>query len=84
MPKISPNYKFNILFVLILFVLFHPVNAYSVPFISKDTEIAMGNGADVEISRQYGIYQDKELQIYVNNIGQNLVSQLSVKSGIRL
>ncbi|MBT5375203.1 MAG: M48 family metalloprotease [Nitrospinaceae bacterium] len=79
MPKIPLSYQFGVLFVLILFVLLHSVNAYSVPFISKDTEIAMGKGADVEISRQYGIYQDKELQIYVNDIGQNLVSQLSDK-----
>ena len=39
----------------------------------------MGKGADEQISKQYGIYQDKELQIYVNRIGQNLVSQLSDK-----
>ena len=37
----------------------------------------MGKGADEQISKQYGIYQDKELQIYVNRIGQKLVSQLS-------
>jgi len=41
--------------------------------------MAMGKGADEQISRQYGIYQDKELQIYVNRIGQNLVSRLSDK-----
>ena len=41
--------------------------------------MAMGKGADAQISKQYGIYQDKELQIYVNRIGQNLVSQLSDK-----
>ncbi len=41
--------------------------------------MAMGKGADAQISEQYGIYQDKELQIYVNKIGQNLVDQLSDK-----
>ncbi len=39
----------------------------------------MGKEADKQISRQYGIYQDKELQIYVNKVGQKLVSQLSDK-----
>ena len=41
--------------------------------------MAMGKGADEQISRQYGIYQNKELQLYVNKIGQHLVSQLSDK-----
>ncbi len=39
----------------------------------------MGKAADEQISRQYGIYQDKELQIYVHGIGQNLVAKLSDK-----
>ena len=37
----------------------------------------MGKGADQQITQQYGIYQDKELQLYVNGIGQKLVSKLS-------
>jgi predicted Zn-dependent protease len=75
MPKLSKK----IFILLFLFVLFHPLDAHSVPFISHETEIAMGKGADEQISKQYGIYQNKELQLYVNNIGQNLVSQLSDK-----
>ena len=66
-------------FCLVLLVLFSPAISHSVPFISKKTEMAMGKGADEQISKQYGIYQDKELQIYVNRIGQKLVSQLSDK-----
>ncbi len=39
----------------------------------------MGREADKQIVQQYGIYQDKALQLYVNEIGQNLVSSLSDK-----
>ncbi len=53
--------------------------SYSVPFISEETELSMGKGADKEITDVYGIYPDKSLQIYVDQIGQRLVSQLSDK-----
>ena len=45
--------------------------------ISVETELAMGREADKQISIQYGIYQDKVLQLYVNNIGQKLIAELS-------
>ena len=77
MPKILKNFK-SVLSVCILILLL-PVVSESVPFISQETEIAIGKGADAQISQQYGIYQDKELQIYVNEIGQKLVLQLSDK-----
>ena len=55
----------------------------SVPFISEETELAMGKGADKEITRGgpggYGIYPDKALQLYVDEIGQKLVSELADK-----
>lgn len=79
MPKKLKNFKLLLLPLLAILVLLHPIDTYSVPFISQETEIAMGKGADEQVSRQYGIYQDKELQLYVNRIGQNLVSQLSDK-----
>ncbi len=79
MPKISKNLISILLPLLTLLVLFYPVDTHSVPFISHETELAMGKGADQQIIQQYGIYQDKELQLYVNGIGQNLVSQLSDK-----
>ena len=50
--------------------------AESVPFISKETELSMGRGADKEVVQQYGIYQDKALQLYINEIGQDLISRL--------
>lgn len=56
-----------------------PPSAFTVPFISKETELSMGKGADKQIVQQYGIYQDKQLQLYVNKVGQKLVSNLSDK-----
>lgn len=53
--------------------------SYSVPFISEETELSMGKGADKEITEVYGIYQDKNLQIYVDQVGQKLAAQLSDK-----
>jgi predicted Zn-dependent protease len=79
MPKIYKKSLIVFLPLLVLLVLFLPLDTYSVPFISQETEIAMGKAADKQITRQYGIYQNKELQLYVNRIGQNLVSQLSDK-----
>lgn len=51
----------------------------AVPFISLEKEVSMGKGADKQIVQQYGIYQDKPLQLYVNEVGQKLVSNLSDK-----
>ena len=71
---------FNVFIYIILailifsFLLVYPV--HSVPFISKAKEIELGRSADKDIVRQYGIYQDKALQLYVNTIGQTLVSKL--------
>ncbi len=53
--------------------------ARAVPFISQETELSLGREADPQIIRQYGLYQDKRLQLYVNDVGQRLVSQLSDK-----
>ena len=65
--------------LLILFLSVIPFTAKSVPFVSLETEIAMGKAADASIIKQIGLYQDKTLQLYVNDIGQNLVSKLSDK-----
>ncbi|MBC8284246.1 MAG: M48 family metalloprotease [Nitrospinae bacterium] len=56
-----------------------PLSVQSIPFVTLETEIAMGKEADAAIIQQFGIYQDKSLQLYVNRIGQKLVSQLSDK-----
>jgi len=65
--------------VFTLFVLVFPFAAKSVSFVSLETEIAMGKAADISIIKQFGLYQDKNLQLYINDIGQNLVSNLSDK-----
>jgi predicted Zn-dependent protease len=39
----------------------------------------MGQQADKEVVAQFGLYDDKSLQLYVNEIGQKLVSNLSDK-----
>jgi len=39
----------------------------------------MGQQADKEVIAQFGLYSDKNLQLYVNEIGQKLVSHLSDK-----
>ena len=67
----------TIVFFLFSFSLSSPV--YSVPFISKKKEIEIGRSGDKQIVLQFGIYQDKSLQLYVNTIGQKLVSKLSNK-----
>jgi predicted Zn-dependent protease len=64
------------------FAIFHSffsISSQALPFVSLETELAMGKEADISIIQQLGIYQDKSLQLYVNDIGQKLVSQLSDK-----
>ncbi len=39
----------------------------------------MGRGGDKEVIQQFGLYQNKPLQLYVNRIGQKLISNLSNK-----
>ena len=74
----TPRFIFTVI-ILFLFSrsLVSPV--HSVPFISKKKEIEIGRSGDKQIVLQFGIYQDKSLQLYVNTIGQKLVSKLSNK-----
>ncbi|MEE2987499.1 MAG: M48 family metalloprotease [Nitrospinota bacterium] len=67
----------SVLAFFLLFLLYSP--SYAVPFISHETEINMGKEADPQISEQFGIYQDKTLQLYVNEIGQKLLGNLADK-----
>lgn len=67
-----------VFFILPGFILLcQPSVSLSVPFISKETELSMGQQGDKEVIAQYGLYSDKSLQLYVNEIGQKLVSNLS-------
>ncbi|HEV8579231.1 MAG TPA: M48 family metalloprotease [Thermoanaerobaculia bacterium] len=42
--------------------------------ISEEQEIAMGREADQQVQQQLGLYNDAELQSYVNRIGQKLAA----------
>ena len=53
--------------------------SYSIPFISKKKEVEIGRTGDKQIVLQFGIYQDKALQLYIHTIGQKLVSKLTNK-----
>ena len=42
---------------------------------SEAQEIALGRSADAEVRKQYSVYQNPELQSYVNGVGQALASR---------
>ena len=65
--------------VFAVFMTAYPLFVHSIPFVTLETEMAMGKEADRAIIKQFGIYQDKPLQLYINKIGQKLVAQLSDK-----
>jgi predicted Zn-dependent protease len=74
----------KLFFILIIFFIFlfnfiliSP--SHSVPFISNKKEIQIGQSGNKQIILQYGIYQDKSLQLYINKIGLKLVSKLTNK-----
>jgi len=74
----NKNKRFFIRFICTFIISFFTyASVSSVPFISKESELKIGVSGDKEVIIQYGIYQDKTLQLYVNNIGQNLISKLS-------
>jgi predicted Zn-dependent protease len=74
-----PNPFKSTFLAFFIFLSSFSVSAQAVPFVSLETELAMGKEADASIIQQFGVYQNKSLQLYVNNIGQKLVSQLSDK-----
>ncbi|HVR96442.1 MAG TPA: M48 family metalloprotease [Thermoanaerobaculia bacterium] len=43
-----------------------------IAFIGEEQEIAMGREADQQIVQSLGLYQDQEMQAYVNQLGQRL------------
>ena len=78
---INSTNKIN-LFILVVIFIFSSIiisSVYSIPFISKKKEVEIGRTADKQIILQYGIYQNKVLQLYINKIGQKLVSKLTNK-----
>ena len=74
----SSNLRRGLLAGLIFcFFVFQNLPLQAVPFISKETELSMGQGADPQVIAQFGLYQNKPLQLYVNDIGQKLVAALN-------
>ena len=73
--------KYKRLFIRAICTLIIFFSTYSsgstIPLISKESELKIGTSGDKEIILQYGLYQNKALQLYVNNIGQNLIRKLS-------
>jgi predicted Zn-dependent protease len=47
---------------------------HQLALISEQQEIAMGKEADGQVQQQLGLYNDPELQAYVNRIGQRLAA----------
>ena len=72
-----PGFRPFLAGVIFVLLLIPASNAFSVPFIDKEMDLSMGRGADKDVIAQYGIYPNKPLQLYVNRIGQKLVSHLS-------
>jgi predicted Zn-dependent protease len=51
----------------------NPVTGHSdFVMMSQADEISLGRKADAEVRKEYGVYQDPELQAYVNRVGQKL------------
>ncbi|HYG63584.1 MAG TPA: M48 family metalloprotease [Thermoanaerobaculia bacterium] len=44
-------------------------------FISEEQEVAMGREADQQVVQSLGLYQDEEVQAYVNRLGQQLARE---------
>ncbi len=47
---------------------------------SWDQELQLGKQADQEISEHYGVYEDKELDTYISDLGQLLVEHSHMRS----
>lgn len=67
----------NTFFALFSFsLLIAPLNVQSIQVFSEESEVSLGKKADKDVLKIYGLYNDKVLQEYVNNIGQKLVDAL--------
>lgn len=70
-----------IIFIVIFFSLVflacavNPVTRkWNLMFISTQQEVEIGKKADVEVTEKYGLYENKELQDYINKVGQKIAS----------
>ncbi|MCX6558092.1 MAG: M48 family metallopeptidase [Candidatus Aminicenantes bacterium] len=77
MKKIERAFFGLILLALILVVLSCAINPVSgkreLMLFSEKQEIAMGQETDQQIRQQFGIYESKGLQDYINGVGQKMV-----------
>ncbi len=78
---IQTNYKLFfikcVLSSLLFFSFFlNPSVAQALQIFSEETEVSIGKKANKDVSKIYGIYDDKVLQEYVNRVGQKLVDAL--------
>ena len=63
-------------FFISFFLLGNPSHVQSIQIFDENAEIALGKKSDEGIIKMYGLYEDKVLQDYVNEIGQKLVDAL--------
>jgi predicted Zn-dependent protease len=77
--SLTNKYRIFIIRLICTLVIFFSTysSVSTVPLISKESELKIGISGDKEVILQYGIYQDKALQLYINSIGQNLIRKLS-------
>jgi len=75
--NIRPGFTLLFTGIFCAFLLAIASKSYPVPFIDKEMDLSMGRGADKDVIAQYGIYANKPLQLYVNRVGQKLISHLS-------
>ncbi|HYF67235.1 MAG TPA: M48 family metalloprotease [Ohtaekwangia sp.] len=72
--------RFSVTGVFLIFLLFHSCAVNPVTgkrdfmLMSKDQEIAMGKQSDPEIINFFGIYEDEELQKFIQEKGQEMVA----------
>ena len=77
MKKIKCLFPGSVILFAVLLVVSCAINPVSgkkeLMFFSEKQEIAMGRETDQQIRQQFGIYEDKALNDYVNRVGQKLV-----------
>lgn len=66
-----------VIFLCTLAVFHADERARALTLISEATELSMGRAADKQVIAQFGLYDNKPLQLYVNRIGQKLIFELS-------
>ena len=79
MKRFNRSFFVVSIFLLVLIAIACAVNPVSgkkeLMLFSEKQEIAMGQETDQSIRQQFGIYEDKALNEYVNGIGQSMVPQ---------